>query len=216
MEVKMYNCNMPFEEHFYNIKNKRVFFGKKFIITDSQILYDNGNKLYLNIPYNEKDEIKKFSGRFCSDSKLWTIPFDYISKEYIPVIHDNIINVFSKTFDVLEMERKCWRCNEHTKFFVLSVNDDNYTSLLSIVSFLSKDFLSILSEKITHKLKSDFSKALGKSYIMNHCLLCDAKLGDRENNIFEKYCYNEFQAHHMKYPIFAKALLIKHLKYLER
>ncbi len=39
---------------------------------------EKGRKIYLNVPYKEKDEAKKLGARWDPDSKLWYIPLEAV------------------------------------------------------------------------------------------------------------------------------------------
>lgn len=154
--------------------------------------------LYLDVPYEEKDEAKALGARWDARLKKWYIKnrddYRYVLKWVMDEEEDEGIILFDH-FYLVEGKRKCYRCKRETpviafgadEFYV--VYDDSVTEriygletycneihIISDIVQLSKDFLDYLNRKYNYRM--GYSKTTDRSYMTNHCTNCNAIQGD--------------------------------------
>ncbi len=147
--------------------------------------------LYLNIPYNEKDEAKKLFAKWDPNKKQWyaTNKKDYykfkkwISENYI--LCDYVY--------IASCEIKCWRCNNLTTVIAFAIESDNIIDLANnfknikdetgfdlliypISSDIPLSIKTIMEQNFSCKNK--YSKTTNTTYFANTCQYCDALQGD--------------------------------------
>jgi len=128
-------------------------------------------KLYINVPYSEKDKAKALGAKWDPVKKSWFIPKELNQinfEEWIPKNNDKNIdgNIRSMGFFIIESLESCWKCNQDTPVFSFLLpenhqtkeyededdeeNDriiwktENYKSIVSFVSFINKKSIEIL------------------------------------------------------------------------
>lgn len=163
-------------------------------------------KIFINVPYDEKDQAKYLGARWDHNNKKWyiyNIDRIYLFSKWLEnrtVIDDGIINkpnynVKSNKFYLAESLRKCWKCSKDTKVFGILLRE--YLSTFDIevqainhevIYFNTGCFLAVISEinsnvineinNITKTYYFDYSKTEAKRYLINHCEFCKSIQGD--------------------------------------
>lgn len=161
-------------------------------------------KLYLNVPYSEKDQAKGLGAKWDPQKKLWYIPAGIDHVHFAQWMIENNIdksecNIRSKGFYIVESFEPCWKCKLITPVFsfllpeyhqtkeyededdddnnCMTWQDRNYKTIISFVDFVSPNCVETIN-KLTTSFYLDFSKQNSASYYMNHCQNCASKLGD--------------------------------------
>lgn len=85
--------------------------------------------LYLDIPYEEKDEAKKLGAKWNPKVKKWFIDMprkNYIKfDKWIPRTMSNGI-IATNYIYIIEGEQTCWKCGKSTKVIGLAIGDYFY------------------------------------------------------------------------------------------
>ncbi|UDJ86344.1 hypothetical protein IRM71_02790 [Erwinia amylovora] len=72
--------------------------------------------LILNVPFNEKDEVKSKGARWNPDLKKWYVPEGKSSLQFIPWIEElkdnDTYQLYSEYYFIGENKRLCWKCEE--------------------------------------------------------------------------------------------------------
>lgn len=84
------------------------------------------NRLYLNIPYAEKEEAKKFGARWNPEKKQWFFngnPKDYVKfgKWLFDIKTCERVYIICDVLYILEGKRECWKCKKETPVVGLGV-----------------------------------------------------------------------------------------------
>lgn len=164
-------------------------------------------KLYLNVPYEKKDEAKSLGAWWDAKVKKWFIPFykeDF--KEYQPffqwILGDSAFVVVPyENLYIMETYKACWKCRKKTK--VIAFSADHYVTLeLDDDEILLEDYwvdyvgrenpyLLMFPEteadiplciknyvKEHYHVEDRYSKTLGKKQFANYCEHCNALQGN--------------------------------------
>ncbi|XOB65891.1 DUF5710 domain-containing protein [Deferribacteres bacterium DY0037] len=151
------------------------------------------NKVYLDVPYNEKDEAKALGARWDGAVKSWFIPKDIPIKRFTKWLQ-NYNGKITGTLYLIESTETCWKCQLTSKVYAIfsknhtetCFDDDNgepyeeihdFPSTFSHIDHIDFNVLKAI-RTITNKLFFDNSKTIGRRLLMNHCEHCSAKFGD--------------------------------------
>lgn len=162
----------------------------------------------LNVPFKEKDIVKKMGAKWDPEKKVWYVPSgvnleDF--KSWIVTVHNPGINFKADSFFIAETSGRCWKCSKNTRFISLGLypgfltevleEDENDPSETSLV-WVEHGFYALLYyvreipedvcchiQSLSSCYKIDHSSTAKRSYWMNHCEYCGAKQGD-----FMEYC----------------------------
>ncbi|MCB5953265.1 DUF5710 domain-containing protein [Enterococcus sp. BWT-B8] len=148
--------------------------------------------LYLNVPFNEKDEAKSLYAKWDNQKKQWyaTKPeFYYKFRKWIP---GSI--VFTRDVGILEGTTTCWKCKKKTKVFAFSadstnvfdVTEDRYINVIDETGYdlqlwsISEDIPEKIKEILTKEFgcKIKYSKTVNDTYFANVCNHCDSLQGN--------------------------------------
>ena len=156
-----------------------------------------GKKLFLNVPFKEKDEAKVLGARWDPDCKKWyiaNIRKYHLFKEWI-----NGRIVVLDHFYIIEGDRTCFSCGQQTPVIGFALEDYLYffdcepdvfpdyewrigeINITSFISPLPENLLAHLKKQYNYYY--DFSKS-GGYYYANHCRHCNILQGN--NYIFEE------------------------------
>lgn len=79
------------------------------------------SRLILNVPFHEKDDVKKMGARWDPELKKWYVPAGKSSLQFIPWIPEledsNKYHLFSEYYFIGQNERLCWNCGELISLF---------------------------------------------------------------------------------------------------
>lgn len=160
-------------------------------------------KLYLNVPYAEKDEAKALGAKWNAKVKKWYIdvqPDEYVkfSKWILKDTDDAIIA--TEYIFVVESKQRCWKCGNATTVIGLGIGEfvhiyeeadapqyeiieeyfDSGEELhLAWVSSEDDIPLALLSYlKQNYSVQTGYSKTIGGKCFANHCECCGALQGN--------------------------------------
>ena len=147
-----------------------------------------GEVVFLVVPYQEKDEVKRLGARWDPEVRKWYVPegrqLDPFSK-WLPDASDDAVLQISDPIYVVESSSSCWSCGRETLVVALAVEsldgqeqDDEESCLIVLTEIeeLPPELLRLISPRYP-SLKNRYSKTAGRRYYMNHCS-CGAPLGD--------------------------------------
>lgn len=154
--------------------------------------------LFINIPYNEKDEAKKLGAKWNPNVKKWYVTdrrnYCRFSKWILRDCEDALI-VFNNIY-IIEGEQRCWKCKRTTKVIGLGIREhliinenteisdlqDCYTE--SNIHLAWADNEDSIPPKLLRYLKehyfvkTGYSKTLGEKCFANHCMYCQSLQGN--------------------------------------
>lgn len=157
-------------------------------------------KLYLNVPFAEKEEAKRLGARWDPELKLWFVEI----KDTVPSpLHRWLIekvdyNLLAEDYSIVMASKPCWKCHEQTivttflldryyelvhfdvdegETFFYNWQDVHNLSFVSNITALDPSVLAKMGEANSHYRKT-YSKALEGSYFANNCMHCDMLQGD--------------------------------------
>ncbi len=159
--------------------------------------------LYLNVPYEEKDEIKALGGKWDLKVKKWYVETSY--DKYIKfskwlLRDDEEAYIATEYIFLIEAEQKCWKCDKLTKVVALGIGEYVYIygGVDSPEFDIVQDYVDIGEElhiawvdkeeqiplkllkylKKKYSVKTTFSKTLNEYCFANHCDFCGALQGN--------------------------------------
>ncbi len=161
----------------------------------------DNNKVWLDVPYKEKDEAKSLGARWDADKRMWYVQNSKDLLKFKKWINDTVINIKAENpFYIAYGYRKCWKCGNATP--VIALCSENYKSLnvdinnkeqwvnetglvfFQYIKYLSDDIIKIINEMFPF-YKNGFSNFIQKKYWSNHCIKCSALQGD--NYLHDEY-----------------------------
>lgn len=149
-------------------------------------------KLFLNVPFEEKDKAKVLGARWDPDCKKWYITDRNKYHLFRKWVNDSIIVL--DHFYILEGEKACFRCGKEIP--VIGFALENYLYFLDCEQDVFPDyewhigeiniasFIYSLPEKLLAYLKErynyyySYSKFAEGSYYANHCRFCNVLQGN--------------------------------------
>ncbi|MGD0280171.1 MAG: DUF5710 domain-containing protein [Smithella sp.] len=153
----------------------------------------------LFVPFSEKDVAKKSGALWDKANNTWYIPGSLSRANFMKWLGKgdaDSINIFSKKTALAWSWESCWKCDNPCPVLMFVVKDnagsmsydentDNYydstilkNAMVSHTLFIDPS-ISVIIRKYFPFYHKDRSKDAGKSYWMNHCLCCGARLGDQ-------------------------------------
>lgn len=159
--------------------------------------------LFLNVPYEEKDEARKLGAKWNPTVKKWYIKPSYPCNDLYIKFSKWILKNSDETFiadeyiGIIEGIQKCWKCGKLTRVIGLGVEDgyfiygeiddpqcEEVTGELPELHLAWVDnehdippkLLRYLKEQ--YSVKTDYSKTLGEKCFSNYCDHCGALQGD--------------------------------------
>ena len=156
--------------------------------------------LYLNVPYEQKDEAKSMYARWNSEKKKWyaTNPkFYFRFSRWI----EGATVVQNKVY-LAKCPKTCWKCKKETPVYTFAVRSEdlidiihNETNIEAAIGYdvvfipihlkLPKDIKKYLVEYTSCKDK--YSKTVQATYFANVCVHCDALQGAPCDQPFNVY-----------------------------
>lgn len=162
-------------------------------------------RIDLKVPYAEKDEAKKLGARWDPEKKLWFVSEGIEPLQFHRWLPDHLrVTARAPRYFIVQAPELCWKCKEVTTVFAFALprgheflNDDCLVdeadgSASMFYEWVTSDSTAVTKhleymppsiaehvQVLTDAFRVDFSKTLGRSYWMNHCEDCGAKLGDQ-------------------------------------
>lgn len=159
-------------------------------------------RLYLNVPYKEKDEAKSLGAKWNPKVKKWYTTAK--SEEYIKfskwILRDtDDVMIAQEYIFIIEGKRNCWKCGKSTRVIGLGISDfvhiyedddtpqyelnDDYFGLgdevhlawVSSEDDIPPKLLRYLKEN--YSVKTSYSRSEGGKCFANHCDYCGALQG---------------------------------------
>lgn len=154
--------------------------------------------LYLNVPYQEKDEAKKLGAKWNPKIKKWYVEGSYekypkFSKWLLKDFDEAIIA--TEYIYIIEGQQTCWKCKRPTRVIGLGLGETVYIFFDEFDNLCCEDsddelhlawvdneedippkLLHYL--KKTYSVKTGYSKTLGEKCFANHCDSCGAMQGN--------------------------------------
>lgn len=136
----------------------------------------------LDVPYEEKDEVKKLGAKWDPLEKTWYVP-EGLSlecfEEWIPEPEPSHIYLIAG-------ERNCFKCGKKTPvcgFAVSFPEDEGCKEIIHILSLDAVEFSTIPGElrqfmKGRFGIRRDFSQVMNASTNANHCVHCGVIQGN--------------------------------------
>lgn len=153
--------------------------------------------LYLNVPYAEKDEVKKLGARWDPSIKKWYVPSkkDYYKFEKWILKDTDSTYIICDYLYIIEGIHTCFKCKQKTKVICFGVEnfydvvdttsyncEQSFTyesGEIHMVSYIENLPVSLLDYlKDNYKYYYDYSKFLDESYYANHCHNCGVLQGN--------------------------------------
>lgn len=159
------------------------------------------SKTDLDVPFDEKDAVKKLGARWDGGRKTWYVP-EGVSlsgfEKWLP-----FRNVRSSYWYITQTKGICWKCQETTLLTSILLPEGHQTleagSKENETFWMTRDKPAFIFyiydiphenllklQDIKHYLAKDFSKTTQSKYWMNHCQHCSSKQGD-----FQMHCEPE-------------------------
>lgn len=158
--------------------------------------------LFLNVPYQEKDEVKKLGAKWNPNIKKWYVDtyFDEYLKfsKWLLKDSDEAVIVMDYIY-IIEGQQTCWKCKQSTKVIGLGLNEAVHIYLDEFDKPCIEDTISNLSDELhlawvdseedippkllqylkeNYSVKTGYSKTLGEKCFANHCDCCGAMQGN--------------------------------------
>ncbi len=152
----------------------------------------------LYVPYSEKESAKSAGALWDKINRTWYLPENCCRSKYrrwLGIEDEESICLFSESLSLAWSWESCWKCDNPSPVLMFVAKDsaktisydddsDSYydsdipgNALISHTLFTDPSINEMISQYFPFFHK-DGSRKAGKSYIMNHCLCCGAKLGD--------------------------------------
>lgn len=151
------------------------------------------DRVYLNVKFAEKDEVKILGAKWDATKKRWYITTIQDKSKFEKWIEDeHIVNVKSHGFTICKGYEACWKCKLPSPVagILLPKNHEmldedipdawNHYNYLSFVYYLYSINAAALKyiSHVAPNYKLTASKTAQSSYYMNTCEHCGASLGD--------------------------------------
>jgi hypothetical protein len=169
-------------------------------------------KLYLDVPFPDKDQAKALGARWDRDARSWYVPNDLDVEPFarwltlLPSDGDPVLPIAG-------LPQRCWKCGEDT-VAVIACEDEGQ------LVFAHPEVLQVIASQLSESdlatfgagpLRPRFSRTLGHSAWSNGCLACGALLGGFP--LFEDFAH--WQSTGVALPIVASARIPLYVLYDE-
>lgn len=144
--------------------------------------------LYLNIPYDEKDEAKKLGAKWNSDKRKWFVQNKNEYRKFAKWILGNNEEkyVLCDYIYIVKAEKTCFKCHTKSEIIALGIVDyirffpngkiysqinSSTLRVLSSVDSIPKEIADFLKNK--HNFYKSYSQKIDSFYYANHCPICN-------------------------------------------
>lgn len=160
-------------------------------------------RIDLNVPFSEKDQAKALGAKYDPGSKSWFCPDGINPSKFerwlpkLPVVNLRAMN----GFHLARIGEMCWRCRQPTYVYgvyfqhqpimieghemvdgeVEEIHGHSHygPGFISNTTWFSAEAAKAIASNAP-LLRLDNSATANSRYYMNHCMRCDAKIGDFE------------------------------------
>lgn len=192
----VYSMGLPTGKMFFQVKTVTATTLHKTVIKHSSTRKEN---FYIPVPYREKDSVKELGAKWDAFKKSWYVPVGVdvnLFWKWIATISPLEVNIRSCGFYIAVSSRLCWKCNFTTKIFAFLLprhhqikdyedDDDELGYWDSSGEYTMLSYVGLVNNKALEHMRSfstkyyfDHSQVMPNGYYMNHCQICNAKLGD--------------------------------------
>lgn len=160
-------------------------------------------RLFLNVPYSEKDEAKALGAKWNAKVKKWYV--DKKREEYVRFAkwilnNDDEAFIATNYIYVIEGKHKCWKCGRPTRVIGLGVSEyihvygdedepqyetsDDFVDTCKELNLAWTDDEDDIPPKLlrylkeNYSVKTGYSKTIGDKCFANHCDCCGALQGN--------------------------------------
>jgi len=142
-------------------------------------------RLYLNVPYKEKDQANKCGAFWDANKKKWYVSqFKKIS-ELNKWMEVNKCNIICKNLYILKMKSKCYSCKKDIEVIALATNDcyiqENgyaHNTNMQILRFIEDVPMKLEQILLRFNMIKKYTKTSKISYYVNNCISCKKSNGD--------------------------------------
>lgn len=142
------------------------------------------NLTFLEVPFEDKDEVKALGAKWHSDRKKWFVPTDKdpsLFKEWIPEYDSELTDRAIAPFYLLKSKESCWKCGNQSSVITFAASGldggiNDYVKFLYVAVLPER--LKAFVEKYYPNYFIDYSNTTESYYYINHCEMCKASLGD--------------------------------------
>ncbi len=160
-------------------------------------------RLFLNVPYNEKEEAKSLGAKWNATVKKWYVdlqPEEYVKfAKWIMKDTDDAI-IATEYIHIIESVRECWKCKRLTRVIGLGIgefihiygeiDDPQYEYIQDYIESGEEVSLAWVDKeddvppkllsyiKDNYSVKTGYSKTIGEKCFANHCDCCGAIQGN--------------------------------------
>jgi Domain of unknown function (DUF5710) len=155
-------------------------------------------RLYLNVPFSEKDDAKQLGARWDASVKKWYVADHLTSSSFSrwTESHQQLNQILIAPIWILSALEQCYNCTKISHVNCLastSIKDieyDDYNQAYHLLVNIKDEQLTIsnletFDSRLLQPIKQyapnyflDYSKTQGAEVWMNHCEYCGTKLGD--------------------------------------
>ena len=159
-------------------------------------------KLYLDVPFPDKEQVKALGARWDRDARSWYMPNHLDVESFthwlalLPADDDPLLCIAG-------LPQCCWKCGEDTTAVIACEDEDQlifaHAEVLQVIAsqFSESDLATFRAGPLSPR----FSRTLGHSAWSNGCIACGALLGGFP--LFEDFAY--CQSTGVTLPIVASA-----------
>lgn len=161
-------------------------------------------KIYLEVPFEQEDIVKKLGSKWDKEKKQWYIPENVDPLTLDRWMPDDDYNMRADYFYFARSHKECYKCGEKTKVYAIILPegfeeiDDiamdemelrgkraeqpifcarDYISMISYVTYISSEALNEI-HKVTNLYSKEYSNFVGYSYYRSLCEFCSTSQGD--------------------------------------
>lgn len=150
--------------------------------------------LYLNVPYDEKEEAKALGAKWNPYVKKWYVncSYDAINKysKWLLCGRESVVIAMDEIY-IIEGTMKCWKCKNRTKVFGLGVRD--YVRLFCYNNRVSEEissdfFISYPLFRLAYTDKEEFIPPAMLRYIKNNYNVFNEFSHSKNRVVFANHC----------------------------
>lgn len=147
--------------------------------------------MYLNVPYEEWEEVQKLGARWDTVCQRWHVPAGVSAASFARwTPKAPVITLRAPRYWLAQSHERCWLCHHTTDVYAVllppgheALSKDgrwaqhDHAVLLIYLTDVSPDVRNTL-HGITRIYRPDYSRVTRASYWLNHCLHCSMRQGE--------------------------------------